>query len=196
METADAAVYSLEQLLNGHLASLEPPFSDDDLRTLALLVGPTTLLDALDLVDRDQGALKTRLITRHARQLISLNAAGAVARITPPNGRPLYQVASSAGGQAYTVVPDICGGYCPCPAFSNGVIARQAQGNPVICKHLLACRLADRLGPSGWKDKRVSLKWVAGLATKFGTAVPPGLATASAGAGAGAGEGGAAAGAG
>ncbi|BGP71273.1 hypothetical protein NBRC10513v2_004642 [Rhodotorula toruloides] len=173
METADAAVYSLEQLLNGHLASLEPPFSDDDLRTLALLVGPTTLLDALDLVDRDQ-----------------------VARITPPNGRPLYQVASSAGGQAYTVVPDICGGYCPCPAFSNGVIARQAQGNPVICKHLLACRLADRLGPSGWKDKRVSLKWVAGLATKFGTAVPPGLATASAGAGAGAGEGGAAAGAG
>ncbi|BGP33009.1 hypothetical protein JCM10296v2_004798 [Rhodotorula toruloides] len=158
MGTADAAVYSLEQLLNGHLASLEPPFSDDDLRTLALLVSPTTLLDALDLVDRDH-----------------------VVRINPPNGRPLYQVASSSGGQAYTVFPDIVGGYCPCPAFSNGVIARQAQGNPVICKHLLACRLADRLDSSGWKVKQVSLKWVAGLATKFGTAVPTGLSATSAG---------------
>ncbi|BGP25492.1 zinc finger, SWIM-type protein [Rhodotorula toruloides] len=154
MGTEDTAVYSLEQLLNGHIAWLEPPFSDDDLRTLALLVGPSTLLNALDLVDRDQ-----------------------VARITPPNGRRLYQVASSSGGLAYTVFPEIVGGYCPCPAFSNGVIARQSQGNPVICKHLLACRLADRLGSSGWKDKHVSLKWVAGLATKFGTAGPPGLST-------------------
>lgn len=56
MGSADIATHSLEQLLNGHIASLELPFSDDDLRTLALLVGPATLLDALDLVDRDQGA--------------------------------------------------------------------------------------------------------------------------------------------
>ncbi|GAA6002884.1 uncharacterized protein JCM10292_001355 [Rhodotorula paludigena] len=143
-----AATAALESLVHGQLAHLSVPLSDDHLRSLALVVGPTMLVDALDLVDKDQ-----------------------VARITPPSGRPIYQVASSSGGPPYTLFPNLDGGgHCPCPAFSYGVVA---QGNQVICKHLLACRLADVLADhGGWKDKRVSLKWVAGLATRFGTAVP------------------------
>lgn len=46
------------------------------------------------------------------------------------------------------------------------------------CKHLLACRIADRI--DAWENKRVSLEWLAGLATKFGAAVPPLLAAAAA----------------
>ncbi|BGP41023.1 hypothetical protein JCM10450v2_005039 [Rhodotorula kratochvilovae] len=143
------AAHAHAQLLNGALAALAPPLSDAHLRTLALVVGPTMLLDALDLIDKDL-----------------------VARISPPAGRPVYQVASSgpaAGtGGAYTLYPDLPGGYCPCAAFSSSVVA--PSGTAVICKHLLACRIADRLG--AWKDKKVSLRWVAGLATRFGAGVP------------------------
>ncbi|GAA5902114.1 hypothetical protein JCM5296_006607 [Sporobolomyces johnsonii] len=137
------AADSLAQLLNGQLASLSSPLSDSDFRALALIVGSSMLLDALDLIDKDE-----------------------VARISPPNGRPIYQVTGSS--QAYTVHPELVGGYCPCPAFSHRVMAKE---NQVICKHLLACRIADRL--DAWKDKKVGLKWVAGLATKFGAALPP-----------------------
>ncbi|GAA5988287.1 hypothetical protein JCM10908_002150 [Rhodotorula pacifica] len=144
------AAYATEQLLNGQLAALSAPLSDDSLHALALIVGPAMLLEALDLLDKDQ-----------------------VARIIPPNGCPLYQVASSSGGQPYTVFPDAPRGvgYCPCPAFSFGVLAK---GNQVTCKHLLACRIADRI--NAWEHKRVGLEWLAGLATKFGAAVPPLLA--------------------
>ncbi|KWU42333.1 hypothetical protein RHOSPDRAFT_36131 [Rhodotorula sp. JG-1b] len=148
------AAQSSSQLLNGQLAALDAPLSDDSLHALALLVGPAMLLEALDLVDKDQ-----------------------VARIVPPNGRPLYRVASSSGSQPYTVFPHFPSGtgYCPCPAYSFGVLAK---GNQVTCKHLLACRITDRI--DAWENKRVGLEWLAGLATKFGAAVPPRLAAAAA----------------
>ncbi|GAA6056088.1 hypothetical protein JCM3770_001963 [Rhodotorula araucariae] len=145
------ASHAQSQVLNGVLAAITPPLSDGHLRTLALVVGPAMLLDALDLVDKDL-----------------------VARVSPPASRPVYQVASSSissgSGGSYTLYPDLPGGYCPCAAFSSSVIAPGSTA--VICKHLLACRLADCLG--AWKDKSVSLKWVAGLATRFGAGAPPG----------------------
>lgn len=49
------AAQSSSQLLNGQLAALDAPLSDDSLHALALLVGPAMLLEALDLVDKDQG---------------------------------------------------------------------------------------------------------------------------------------------
>ncbi|GAA5883659.1 hypothetical protein JCM3774_003081 [Rhodotorula dairenensis] len=144
------AAHSTAQLLNGLVAALTAPLADDSLHALALVVGPAMLLEALHLLDKDQ-----------------------VARIVPPNGRPLYQVASSSGAQPYTVFPEVPPGtgYCPCPAYSFGVLAK---GNQVTCKHLLACRIADRIG--AWEYKRVGLGWLAGWATKFGAAVPPLLA--------------------
>ncbi|BGP56087.1 hypothetical protein JCM8202_005237 [Rhodotorula sphaerocarpa] len=147
------AARATELLLNGELAALSAPLSDDSLRALALTVGGSMLLDALDLLDNDQ-----------------------VARIVPPNGQPLYQVASSSGGQPYTVYPDSPpgAGFCPCPAFTFAVLG---QGNQITCKHLLACRIADRI--DAWEQKRVGLEWLAGLATKFGVAVPPSLAESS-----------------
>ncbi|CEQ41335.1 SPOSA6832_03027, partial [Sporobolomyces salmonicolor] len=142
------AASSLAQLLNGQLASLSSPLSDGDFRALALIVGSSMLLEALDLIDKDE-----------------------VARISPPNGRPLYRVAGSS--QSYTVHPELVGGYCPCPAFLYGVVATEHQAipNTTQCKHLLACQIADRL--DAWKDQDVGLKWIAGLATKFGAAPPP-----------------------
>lgn len=129
-----AAQHAHAQLVNGALAALSPPVSDAHLRTLALVVGPSMLTDALDLIDKHL-----------------------VARITPPAGRPVYQVASSspagAGGDSYTLYPDLPGGgYCPCAFFSSSVLP--ANGTAVIvrsppssrCQHsrLTGCRHPTR----------------------------------------------------
>ena len=136
------AAHSSSQLLNGQLAALEAPLSDDSLHALALVVGPAMLLEALDLIDQDQGTTDSPLAAvgfcwgeSCYLGMLSLNS---VARIMPPNGRPLYQVASSSGGQPYTVFPHVPAGtgYCPCPAYSFGVLAK---GNQVtVTTHLLS----------------------------------------------------------
>ncbi|GAA5852179.1 hypothetical protein JCM9279_006923 [Rhodotorula babjevae] len=163
-----ATLANAHQLLDGALSSLTAPLLDAHLSTLALVVGPTMLLDALDLVDKRS-----------------------VARINTPAGAVVYQVAASsssaAPGGSYTLYLDLPGGgYCPCAFFSSAVFAPGATA--VICKHLLAARIADRLG--AWHDKHVGLRWVAGFATRFGAgaAGPPAAATA-AGAGSAAGAG-------
>ncbi|GAA5989704.1 hypothetical protein JCM11641_002177 [Rhodosporidiobolus odoratus] len=162
--------------------SLSPPLSDSALHSLALLLGPNLLLDALDLIDRDQ-----------------------LSRLTPPSATALYQVSSSSHS-SYTVYPHahlssnaaVGGAYCPCPAFSRAMFA--PRGAPVICKHLLAVLLSLRLSSplpapptpnplpltanlmppppppavaqsqSAFVEKKVTLDWVAGLATRFGAA--------------------------
>jgi len=93
------------QLLDGALSGFTPPLLDSHLATLALVVGPTMLLDALDLIDKRS-----------------------VARITTPAGAPVYQVAASsssaAPGGSYTLYLDLPGGgYCPCAFFSSAVLA-------------------------------------------------------------------------
>ncbi|GAA5844640.1 hypothetical protein JCM5353_001328 [Sporobolomyces roseus] len=135
-------------LLEGILLSLSSLITEHEIKLLASIVGHEPLKDALDLVDKDQ-----------------------VARVHLPNGRKVYQVAGSSTN--YTVHPELAGGgYCPCPAYSQNIVA--GRGNQIICKHLLACRIADKVS-QGWNEKKVSNKWIAGYATKFGTAVPEGL---------------------
>ena len=83
------------------------------------------------------------------------------------------------------VHPDVRGGYCPCPAFSQLVLFNQSHFTvrvsqskkeaPALkvalqCKHLLAVVLADKL--DGFKEKNMGLTWLHGLSAKFGT-VPP-----------------------
>lgn len=65
------AAQSGSQLLNGQLAALDAPLSDDSLHALALVVGPAMLLEALDLIDKDQG---TALLALLSRELLSRNA--------------------------------------------------------------------------------------------------------------------------
>lgn len=142
---ARMAAHATAQLLNGLVAALAAPLADDQLHALALVVGPAMLLEALDLLDKDQG---TGLQTRYCpppRARVRARARAergrshprltmiTVARIMPPNGRPLYQVASSSGGQPYTVFPEVPAGtgYCPCPAYSFGVLA---HGNQVTVR--------------------------------------------------------------
>lgn len=55
----------------------------------------------------------------------------------------LYQVAGSTG--QYTVHPDVRGGYCPCPAFSQLVLFSQShftvsRKTSSSTKHVLTCR--------------------------------------------------------
>lgn len=129
------AAQSSSQLLNGQLAALVAPLSDDSLHALALLVGPAMLLEALDLIDKDQGTRCSCLALPCLRSapkslgMLRLVLPKKVARIMPPNGRPLYQVASSSGGPPYTVFPHVPAGtgYCPCPAYSFGVLAKGNQ---------------------------------------------------------------------
>ncbi|GAA5929279.1 uncharacterized protein JCM15063_004108 [Sporobolomyces koalae] len=149
-----------QSLLEGVLGSLTTPIADHHISTLAAIVGHDLLKDALDLVDRDQ-----------------------VVRVNLPNGNKLYQVAGSSG-TPYNVLPELAGGYCPCPAYSLNVLARATDrstwtGSLNQCKHLLACRLADKV-PHGWNDKTVSMKWVAGYSTGFGLSAPNGLKGSSA----------------
>ncbi|GAA5836550.1 hypothetical protein JCM3766R1_001630 [Sporobolomyces carnicolor] len=137
-------------LLEGALASVSSPITEHTVLALASIVGHDQLRDALDLIDRDH-----------------------VARVHLPNGRTLYQVASANSSSSYTVHPELDnGGYCPCPAYSRNTLG--AKQHQIICKHLLACRIADKL-ERGWNDKFVSLKWVAGWSTQFGIAVPDSL---------------------
>ncbi|KAM0789459.1 hypothetical protein ACM66B_000281 [Microbotryomycetes sp. NB124-2] len=128
---------------------------DDDLKTLALVCTTNTILDALDLVDKDE-----------------------VARIHLPSGRKLYQVAAaSSPTKAYTVyLPSLTTpstddsstftsqlGYCPCPAFAHSVLR---MDNAVICKHLLAAHLACSLDHC--KDKTdLALRWIAAWSNNF-----------------------------
>ncbi|GAA5890778.1 hypothetical protein JCM6882_000657 [Rhodosporidiobolus microsporus] len=215
----------LTSLLSSPSLSPSRPIPDNVLLALAAVVGNQTLLDALDLIDRDN-----------------------VSRLTPPAGRPIYLVASSSGaggaGGSYHVLPDIkvggsAGGWCPCPAFARGVVGGGGGGgqgggggggDAVICKHLLAVLLSLRLSPSpsttttskpslgsslssdlkpdptapsraqgaitrpstsssAFVEKRATLEWVAGWATKFGAAVPPPPPAGAAGGAAGSGDG-------
>ncbi|GAA6010352.1 hypothetical protein JCM11491_006281 [Sporobolomyces phaffii] len=134
----------------GVLSSLSSPLSEESINSLGALVGHDQLRDALDLVDRDQ-----------------------VARVHLPNGATVYQVASASSPNPYTVHPELArGGYCPCPAYSRNVLGQKSA--QLICKHLLACRIADKVD-RGWNEKHVSSKWVAGWSTKFGIAVPKSL---------------------
>ncbi|GAA5939019.1 hypothetical protein JCM10213_006005 [Rhodosporidiobolus nylandii] len=125
--------------------SLAPPLSDSALHALALVVGSKTLLDACDLIDRDR-----------------------VSRLTPPAARPIYTVASSSSGGSYTVVPNVrfggsAGGYCPCPAFARGVMGGEGVVPPPPAPPQ----------KSAFAERKVTLEWLAGYATKFGAAVPP-----------------------
>ncbi|GAA6006054.1 hypothetical protein JCM10207_007327 [Rhodosporidiobolus poonsookiae] len=135
-------------------AQLSPPIRDSAFSSLSLLVGPQMLLDALDLIDRDK-----------------------VVRRRLPNGRCIYQVASSTSG-TYTVQPSLgvegsVGGYCPCAAFSHGVVA---SGDSTLCKHLLAAALTMGLSTasprassqSAFVDELAGLTWIAGHSTGFG----------------------------
>ncbi|KAI5454631.1 Zinc finger SWIM domain-containing protein 7 [Naganishia albida] len=70
---------------------------------------------------------------------------GSVAQIELPGGRFIYQV-SSTSGTPYTVYPaalSIASPYCPCMAFTTSVLLAAEQ---LMCKHLLATRLAMALG--------------------------------------------------
>ncbi|ORY55719.1 hypothetical protein BCR35DRAFT_335542 [Leucosporidium creatinivorum] len=162
----------LTNLLQAQLCSLSNPLSETDLRSLALLTSSSLLIDALDLIDKGQ-----------------------VSQITLPNGQHLYQVAGTSG--AYSVHPNLPQsprslsdsfdqphhqqlGYCPCPAFSYSVFKADHQ---VICKHLLAVKLAQHLGAPPLVKKEMGLRWLAAFATGFAVPVQQGGAAGMGGGG-------------
>lgn len=199
------AAQSTSQLLNGQLAALDAPLSDDSLHALALLVGPAMLLEALDLIDKDQGAAPPSLLAAPT------NAETCRCPPPPPPARSCSKSRPHHAAQRSTALPSrklfgrstlhrlptrpVRHWLLPLPCV---LVRRPRKGEPghrmaslmrskrfcqragliairkIQCKHLLACRIADRI--NAWEHKRVGLEWLAGLATKFGAAVPPLLA--------------------
>lgn len=135
-------------LLNAVLSSVAPKsqLSVSTIESISLLVGSSTMLAALDLLD----------------------CAG-VARIKKPNGGLIYQITGSNG--VYTLYPlldDSQRRYCPCPAFATTVLA---DDSAIICKHLLALKIGLRL--DCLLEKEFDLKWIAGFATQYMALPPP-----------------------
>ncbi|KAI0043665.1 hypothetical protein FA95DRAFT_1563089 [Auriscalpium vulgare] len=105
------------------LASIHPgELSDEAIEQLSHFFPDTLLLSALDLIDRE-----------------------CVIKYLPPWGRPHFHVLGSTG--TYTVYPSLplaphAPAFCSCPAFSYAVLI---SGSQLMCKHVLAARLAERL---------------------------------------------------
>jgi len=93
-----------------------PHLTKSDVEALALVVGQSTLVAALDILDHEEAAL-----------------------LHLPNGRRMHQVSGSQ--TAYTVMPDVP--YCPCPAYQHGVLYTRTH---LTCKHLLAVWIGERQG--------------------------------------------------
>lgn len=96
---------------------------EEGIDQLRAFIPDTTLVAALDVVDRDR-----------------------VLRYKAPWGRSHYEVFGSTS-TCYTVFPRLgfsasvfC--YCTCPAFAFAVLASNSH---LMCKHVLAVYLAERL---------------------------------------------------
>ena len=99
--------------------------SDELLKELAHLFPSTTLIHALELIDKEK----------------------VIKFIAKPSGRVLFGVEPSQRGgglklrnKAYKCISN---NYCTCQSFAFGVITRKETR---YCKHLLAVILADAIG--------------------------------------------------
>eukprot|EP01116_Phalansterium_solitarium_P008912 TRINITY_DN22883_c0_g1_i1.p1 TRINITY_DN22883_c0_g1~~TRINITY_DN22883_c0_g1_i1.p1 ORF type:complete len:163 (-),score=19.29 TRINITY_DN22883_c0_g1_i1:120-608(-) len=98
--------------------------SETSVRCLAVIFDEATLLNALDLVDRD-----------------------CVSKYLTPSGRYFFQVTSQT---RHRDVYRCFEHYCPCYVFQNEVLRSttddRGKNALLMCKHQLAIRLADALG--------------------------------------------------
>ncbi|MBW0518973.1 hypothetical protein O181_058688 [Austropuccinia psidii MF-1] len=97
--------------------------SDQQISALNVICGSELLLAALELLD-----LK------------------AVSKLNLPNGQPIYEIAGNMG--IYQVQLGVTHS-CNCKPFVESVILKAEQP---ICAHLLAARMADRLGLADVQD--------------------------------------------
>ncbi|KAG5639119.1 hypothetical protein H0H81_006708 [Sphagnurus paluster] len=112
----------LLHIANAIIDSIEnQDLSDEHIIKLNSVFPETIVVGALDLLDREN-----------------------VIKYTTPYCYPQYQVIGST--DIYTVLLNITISptpfYCSCPAFSYCVLL---SGSHMMCKHILAARLADKL---------------------------------------------------
>ncbi|XP_078669842.1 zinc finger SWIM domain-containing protein 7-like [Branchiostoma floridae x Branchiostoma belcheri] len=98
-----------------HVYSRNGYLSDDLLSALQDVFG-TSLLSALDIVDRK-----------------------GVTHVSSPSGRHLYLVVGSSG-RLYTCLPS--GLYCPCTYFTYAALMKWEA---LVCKHVLAVQLSQAM---------------------------------------------------
>ncbi|XP_046840843.1 zinc finger SWIM domain-containing protein 7-like [Xenia sp. Carnegie-2017] len=91
----------------------------DELLSALRLVFPQTLLQALDLIDR-------QLVTR----------------VLSPQGREAFQV-KGLSGRIYLCL--MSSEYCTCPSYTYYVLMKEEM---LMCKHVLAVHLSLKLGTS------------------------------------------------
>ncbi|KZP22377.1 hypothetical protein FIBSPDRAFT_487232 [Athelia psychrophila] len=120
------ATLELMVITEAIIKSIKPgPYLDDHaIQRLKSVFPDTLILGALDLIDRDS-----------------------VITYTTPWGRTHYEVLGSTA--TYTVLPQLSAtnpssrAYCSCPSFTYAVLISETF---VLCKHVLAIRLAEQLG--------------------------------------------------
>ncbi|KAI6134494.1 hypothetical protein EDD17DRAFT_1492744, partial [Pisolithus thermaeus] len=108
---------------------------EEGIEKLRAFIPDTTLVAALDVVDRDRG-----------RELLIERTLWIVLRYKTPWGRSHYEVFGSTS-TCYTVFPRLgfsasMFSYCTCPAFAFSVLVSNSH---LMCKHVLAVCLAERL---------------------------------------------------
>ncbi|THU95370.1 hypothetical protein K435DRAFT_723788, partial [Dendrothele bispora CBS 962.96] len=115
---------SLEALLNDIITSMSPdnPLTDDDILKLQAILPETVVLAALDIIDRNN-----------------------VVKYTTSWDHTHYEVLGST--ETYSTFINLEPGtrttmYCTCLAFADYVLT---SGTHLMCKHLLATRIAQQL---------------------------------------------------
>jgi len=113
---------SLGHVVQAVVSAIDEDSLEEGIDKLRALFPDTTLLAALDLVDRES-----------------------VLKYRTPWGRCYYEVLGSTA--TYSIFPRLgwsphtsC--YCTCPAFAFAVLMSESH---LMCKHVLAVRLAEQL---------------------------------------------------
>ncbi|KAI6119880.1 hypothetical protein EDD16DRAFT_1479852, partial [Pisolithus croceorrhizus] len=116
---------------------------EEGIDKLRAFIPDTTLVAALDVVDRDRGRCPW---SADYRDLFTERTSWIVLRYKTPWGRSHYEIFGSTSTY-YTVFPRFGSSasmfcYCTCPAFAFSVLVSNSH---LMCKHVLAVCLAERL---------------------------------------------------
>lgn len=114
---------------------------------------------------RESGLLLCDRLTRGRSALSSssdLLTRRPVARLITPSGRTLFQVSGAGAPYLVSCGPTPYAYHCGCASFAHGVLATSTH---VVCKHLLACLLGQRLGRC--VDRAVGFDYLATVARGF-----------------------------
>ncbi|KAJ3984731.1 hypothetical protein F5890DRAFT_1265903 [Lentinula detonsa] len=119
--------------------------TEESLQRLHDLFPDVLILAALDLIDQRKGVRSLGTMNLGARSVLVLTRSFAVTESSTPWGFVEYEVLGSTATHIVHIglSNTLMSSYCTCPAFNFTVLE---TGKSLMCKHVLATRLAVRLG--------------------------------------------------